>query len=196
MTWRRNVQVGPGDPRDRGAPQRAQDPGRRRRRVDGGEHPRPSGHRLAAGERVARAAGDLLGTALQTPRRPRARVEGGVPQLAGELGQVDAAGGLPRVKRRAARGGLRPALAAARAGKRILLANKESLVMSGDLFMREVSAHDATLLPSADWSLAAGSASRSASRSWGSAAPSPQPSLTLVACATRLPTAVCQALAQ
>ncbi|MFZ5506291.1 MAG: 1-deoxy-D-xylulose-5-phosphate reductoisomerase [Pseudomonadota bacterium] len=43
--------------------------------------------------------------------------------------------------------GLRPALAAARAGKRILLANKESLVMSGDLFMREVSAHDATLLP-------------------------------------------------
>lgn len=43
--------------------------------------------------------------------------------------------------------GLRPALAAARAGKRILLANKESLVMSGDLFMREVSAHGATLLP-------------------------------------------------
>lgn len=43
--------------------------------------------------------------------------------------------------------GLRSALAAARAGKRILLANKESLVMSGDLFMREVAAHDATLLP-------------------------------------------------
>jgi 1-deoxy-D-xylulose-5-phosphate reductoisomerase len=43
--------------------------------------------------------------------------------------------------------GLRSALAAARAGKRILLANKESLVMSGDLFMREVSAHGATLLP-------------------------------------------------
>jgi 1-deoxy-D-xylulose-5-phosphate reductoisomerase len=43
--------------------------------------------------------------------------------------------------------GLRSALAAARAGKRILLANKESLVMSGDLFMREVAAHGATLLP-------------------------------------------------
>ncbi|MBV5284806.1 MAG: 1-deoxy-D-xylulose-5-phosphate reductoisomerase [Methyloversatilis discipulorum] len=43
--------------------------------------------------------------------------------------------------------GLRSALSAARAGKRILLANKESLVMSGDLFMREVSAHGATLLP-------------------------------------------------
>jgi 1-deoxy-D-xylulose-5-phosphate reductoisomerase len=43
--------------------------------------------------------------------------------------------------------GLRPTLAAARAGKRILLANKEALVMSGDLFMREVATHGATLLP-------------------------------------------------
>ena len=34
--------------------------------------------------------------------------------------------------------GLLPTLAAVRAGKRVLLANKESLVMSGDLFMREV----------------------------------------------------------
>ena len=32
--------------------------------------------------------------------------------------------------------GLRSSLAAARAGKRILLANKEALVMSGPLFMR------------------------------------------------------------
>ncbi|WP_018410642.1 1-deoxy-D-xylulose-5-phosphate reductoisomerase [Methyloversatilis thermotolerans] len=43
--------------------------------------------------------------------------------------------------------GLRPTLAAARAGKRILLANKEALVMSGGLFMQEVRAHGATLLP-------------------------------------------------
>ncbi len=43
--------------------------------------------------------------------------------------------------------GLRPTLAAARAGKRILLANKESLVMSGALFMAEVERHGATLLP-------------------------------------------------
>ena len=43
--------------------------------------------------------------------------------------------------------GLVPALAAARAGKRILLANKEALVMSGALFMQEVEAHGATLLP-------------------------------------------------
>ncbi len=43
--------------------------------------------------------------------------------------------------------GLVPTLAAARAGKRILLANKEALVMSGALFMQEVSANGATLLP-------------------------------------------------
>ncbi|HEY3486733.1 MAG TPA: 1-deoxy-D-xylulose-5-phosphate reductoisomerase [Gammaproteobacteria bacterium] len=43
--------------------------------------------------------------------------------------------------------GLLPALAAARAGKRILLANKESLVMSGQLFMDTVRKHNAMLLP-------------------------------------------------
>jgi 1-deoxy-D-xylulose-5-phosphate reductoisomerase len=43
--------------------------------------------------------------------------------------------------------GLLPTLAAARAGKHILLANKEALVMSGGLFMKEVEAHGATLLP-------------------------------------------------
>ncbi len=43
--------------------------------------------------------------------------------------------------------GLRPTLAAARHGKRILLANKEALVMSGRLFMDEVHRHGAELLP-------------------------------------------------
>jgi 1-deoxy-D-xylulose-5-phosphate reductoisomerase len=43
--------------------------------------------------------------------------------------------------------GLRPALAAARAGKRVLLANKEALVMSGRLFMDEVGRSGAVLLP-------------------------------------------------
>jgi 1-deoxy-D-xylulose-5-phosphate reductoisomerase len=43
--------------------------------------------------------------------------------------------------------GLRPALAAARAGKRVLLANKETLVMAGRFFMEAVRAHGATLLP-------------------------------------------------
>jgi 1-deoxy-D-xylulose-5-phosphate reductoisomerase len=43
--------------------------------------------------------------------------------------------------------GLRPTLAAAREGKRILLANKESLVMSGDIFMQQVRDSGAELLP-------------------------------------------------
>jgi 1-deoxy-D-xylulose-5-phosphate reductoisomerase len=43
--------------------------------------------------------------------------------------------------------GLAPALAAVRAGKKILLANKEALVMSGQLFMDAVQQHGATLLP-------------------------------------------------
>ena len=43
--------------------------------------------------------------------------------------------------------GLAPTLAAARAGKKILLANKEALVMSGQLFMDAVREHHATLLP-------------------------------------------------
>jgi len=43
--------------------------------------------------------------------------------------------------------GLRPALAAAKAGKRVLLANKETLVMAGRFFMQAVREHGATLLP-------------------------------------------------
>ncbi|WP_245888709.1 1-deoxy-D-xylulose-5-phosphate reductoisomerase [Halomonas denitrificans] len=43
--------------------------------------------------------------------------------------------------------GLLPTLAAVRAGKRVLLANKEALVMSGALFMDAVARHGATLLP-------------------------------------------------
>ncbi len=43
--------------------------------------------------------------------------------------------------------GLFPALAAARAGKRVLLANKEALVMSGQIFIDEVRRHNAELLP-------------------------------------------------
>lgn len=43
--------------------------------------------------------------------------------------------------------GLLPTLAAARAGKKVLLANKEALVMSGHLFMQEVRTNNATLLP-------------------------------------------------
>ena len=43
--------------------------------------------------------------------------------------------------------GLAPSLAAARAGKKLLLANKEALVVGGDLFMQAVKDGGATLLP-------------------------------------------------
>ncbi|MFZ7310383.1 1-deoxy-D-xylulose-5-phosphate reductoisomerase [Comamonas jiangduensis] len=43
--------------------------------------------------------------------------------------------------------GLSPCLAAAKAGKRLLLANKEALVVGGALFMETVHAHGCTLLP-------------------------------------------------
>ena len=43
--------------------------------------------------------------------------------------------------------GLKPTLAAARAGKSVLLANKEALVMAGGLFMATIQASGATLLP-------------------------------------------------
>jgi 1-deoxy-D-xylulose-5-phosphate reductoisomerase len=43
--------------------------------------------------------------------------------------------------------GLLPSIAAARAGKRVMLANKEALVMSGQLFMDAVTDNGAVLLP-------------------------------------------------
>lgn len=43
--------------------------------------------------------------------------------------------------------GLMPTLAAVKAGKRVLLANKEALVMSGDIMMQAAHDHQALLLP-------------------------------------------------
>jgi len=43
--------------------------------------------------------------------------------------------------------GLLPTLAAAKSGKRVLLANKEALVMSGQLFMQAIKENNAMLLP-------------------------------------------------
>jgi 1-deoxy-D-xylulose-5-phosphate reductoisomerase len=43
--------------------------------------------------------------------------------------------------------GLTPAIAAARAGKRVLLANKEALVMAGEVFLRACREGGATVLP-------------------------------------------------
>ncbi|MGH8559371.1 MAG: 1-deoxy-D-xylulose-5-phosphate reductoisomerase [Methylococcales bacterium] len=43
--------------------------------------------------------------------------------------------------------GLMPTLAAARSGKRILLANKEALVMSGQILLKDIADHHGELLP-------------------------------------------------
>jgi 1-deoxy-D-xylulose-5-phosphate reductoisomerase len=70
--------------------------------------------------------------------------------LAGEAGLVDAAA-LPAADTVIAAivgaAGLRPTLAAAHTGKRILLANKEALVIGGAAFMAAVDDGGATLLP-------------------------------------------------
>jgi 1-deoxy-D-xylulose-5-phosphate reductoisomerase len=70
--------------------------------------------------------------------------------LAGEEGIVAAAEHADAAQVMAAivgAAGLIPTLAAVRAGKRILLANKEALVVSGALFMREVDNYGAEVLP-------------------------------------------------
>ena len=70
--------------------------------------------------------------------------------LQGEAGLIDVAS-LPEVDVVMAAivgaAGLLPTLAAVKAGKRVLLANKEALVMSGDLMMQAVHDYKATLLP-------------------------------------------------
>lgn len=79
-----------------------------------------------------------------------AREAPGIEVLAGTDGLVHVAT-LPEVRQVMAAivgaAGLLPALAAARAGKRVLLANKEALVMSGKIFMDAVRENGAELLP-------------------------------------------------
>lgn len=70
--------------------------------------------------------------------------------LAGEQGLLDVAGAeaVDSVMAAIVGGaGLAPTMAAVEAGKKVLLANKESLVMAGDLMMQAVKHSGATLLP-------------------------------------------------
>jgi 1-deoxy-D-xylulose-5-phosphate reductoisomerase len=73
-----------------------------------------------------------------------------VSVLGGAAG-LEAVAALPQVQTVVAAivgaAGLPPSLAAARCGKRLLLANKEALVMSGEVFMGEVRRSGAALLP-------------------------------------------------
>jgi 1-deoxy-D-xylulose-5-phosphate reductoisomerase len=81
---------------------------------------------------------ELAGDGLPT------RVLGGMPGLVAVATLADADTVLAAIVGAA---GLEPTLAAARAGKRILLANKEALVIGGAVFMDAVRAGGATLLP-------------------------------------------------
>ena len=105
--------------------------------------------RLCARFRPAHAA--LLDAAAAVALRERLQAEGIATQVhAGAAGLATVAA-LPEVDTVLAAivgaAGLAPTLAAARAGKRILLANKEALVIGGALFMRAVHEGGATLLP-------------------------------------------------
>ncbi|MDD9857924.1 MAG: 1-deoxy-D-xylulose-5-phosphate reductoisomerase [Gammaproteobacteria bacterium] len=82
-------------------------------------------------------AGELPGAGLQT------RVSGG-PEGLSELAGGDADIVVCGIVGAA---GLRSTLAAVRGGKKVLIANKEPLVMLGGLIMREARAHGATVIP-------------------------------------------------
>ncbi len=105
---------------------------------------------LAAQCRAFRPARAVVGTAQAAQRL--AQLIAGLPTVVeyGERALCDVASSADTDTVMAAivgGAGLAPTLAAARAGKKVLLANKEALVMSGQLFMDAVKEHRATLLP-------------------------------------------------
>ena len=102
--------------------------------------------------RVHRPEIAVLANAEAAPALERALAEAGLSTrvLAGEAGLVEAATSSAIdtvVAAIVGAAGLRSTVAAAAAGKRILLANKEALVIGGAVFMRVVEAGGATLLP-------------------------------------------------
>lgn len=95
-------------------------------------------HAVVAGETEARELRECLPDlpGLQIAFGPDALVEiAAAPEVTMVMAAIVGAAGLAST------------LAAARAGKRILLANKEALVMAGDVFMSAVRASGAVLLP-------------------------------------------------
>ena len=91
---------------------------------------RPATRRASAAPRRARSNWRAL---LRAACRPTSPWRGGAVR-----GRVAAATSTPCMAAIVGAAGLAPTLAAARAGKKILLANKEALVMSGQLFMDAV----------------------------------------------------------
>ena len=89
-------------------------------------------------------AAELLRAGLKQAGHSRIRVESGEAALL-ELAQSRAVDTVMSAIVGAA--GLLPTLTAVTAGKRVLIANKEPLVMTGDLFMREAKKSGAVILP-------------------------------------------------
>ena len=93
----------------------------------------------------------MLDAAAAIKLRQRVREAGLVTEVLSGIAALEQVAVLPEVDAVMAAivgaAGLRPTLAAARAGKKILLANKETLVMAGDVFMDAVRASGAILLP-------------------------------------------------
>jgi 1-deoxy-D-xylulose-5-phosphate reductoisomerase len=92
----------------------------------------------------------LSGVAEDKALKARFRDEAGTTLLFGAQGLVEAASAPECDAVMAAivgGAGLASAIAAVEAGKRVLLANKESLVMAGPLFMRKAKESGATLVP-------------------------------------------------
>jgi 1-deoxy-D-xylulose-5-phosphate reductoisomerase len=105
---------------------------------------------LAAACRIHRPQRAVVGTAEAAARLAALVGDLGISVEYGEQALCDIASSLDTDTVMAAivgAAGLAPTLAAARAGKKVLLANKEALVMSGQLFMDAVKEHKAGLLP-------------------------------------------------
>ena len=100
-------------------------------------------HRPAHAVMADAAAADRLRAALRE-RGSKTQVHQGGAALESIVAQSDVDAVMAAIVGAA---GLPATLAAARAGKEVLLANKEALVMSGALFMKAVAEGNATLLP-------------------------------------------------
>jgi len=92
------------------------------------------GDQARAAELAARLAAAGCSTVVEHGRQALIRIAC-LPEADAVMAAIVGAAGLP------------PTLAAVTAGKRVLLANKEALVMAGSVFMHAVKAHAATLLP-------------------------------------------------
>ncbi len=106
---------------------------------------------LAQCRRFRPALAAMADPAAATELRRRAQQEGLAVEVLSGIEGLEQIAALPEVDAVMAAivgaAGLLPALAAVRAGKRLLLANKEALVMSGRLFMAEAERHGARILP-------------------------------------------------